>query len=323
MAGRWAARHSHGELIGAVARIGVAIALSVGVSELILRWKMNMSPTSAPVEVPATHADARYGWRYDAPHSNYNIVMNGHVVPVAINARGERARTENDLPELSQPTIVFVGESVVLGLGITYEESFPALVGEALGVQIANLAVHAYGDDQSYVRLHDALPDFEHPIAVVQLVFEDLLERNVERERTHLRLQDDGTFVSIPRTPREDRWRLSLLAERLARYQSDEAIEVARTTYRAMVSMAKARGAVPLIVLTNYQGPCLPDETGAPSLERILFEGQNLPYIRVDLDPSWILPNGHPDARASRRLAEAVQAALAPKLPELRARIRL
>jgi hypothetical protein len=64
-------------------------------------------------------------------------------------------------------------------------------------------------------------------------------------------------------------------------------------------------------VLTNYGTNCVPDETGRPSIEKRLFDGLGVDHVRVDLDPAWVIStNHHPDARASRAIADAVTLAL-------------
>ena len=56
--------------------------------------------------------------------------------------------------------MLFTGESVMFGKGLTWEESIPAQVGAMLGKQSANLAVDGYGNDQAYLRVQAELPRF-------------------------------------------------------------------------------------------------------------------------------------------------------------------
>jgi hypothetical protein len=62
----------------------------------------------------------------------------------------------------------------------------PAQVGATLGIQSANLAVHGYSTDQSYMRLETELPRFKRPVAVVTLFMTALFGRNLDRDRPSL-----------------------------------------------------------------------------------------------------------------------------------------
>ena len=77
-----------------------------------------------------------------------------------------------------RPTIVFAGESVMFGDGLTYEESVPAQVEGMLKIPAVNLAVYGYSTDQTYLKLREDLPRFTHPVAVVNLFMPALFGRN-------------------------------------------------------------------------------------------------------------------------------------------------
>jgi len=67
--------------------------------------------------------------------------------------------------------------------------------------------------------------------------------------------------------------------------------------------LARARGAVPLIVVPQFI-PEAPEEREIRS--RVLDEA-GLPYVWVQLDASWHVPNdGHPDARGAHAIAVAI-----------------
>ena len=85
-----------------------------------------------------------------------------------------------------RPTILFTGESVMFGEGLTWDESIPAQVGAMMGVQTANLAVDGYSTDQAYMRLARELPRFERPVAVVTIFITSLFGRNLDDDRPHL-----------------------------------------------------------------------------------------------------------------------------------------
>jgi len=62
------------------------------------------------------------------------------------------------IPE--RPTILFTGESVMLGEGLSGRRASRRSVGAMMGMQSANLAVHGFGSDQAYLRLQMELPRF-------------------------------------------------------------------------------------------------------------------------------------------------------------------
>jgi len=112
-------------------------------------------------------------------------------------------------------------------------------------------------------------------------------------------------------------WRLAALLPWLFPYRSSAAIErgILRTleSLRALVQLARARGAEPLIVVPQF-GPESPTEE---MLRRRILDAAGLPYVHVQLDPSWHLPGDlHPDARATQAIAIAVAGRLRAALPK-------
>jgi hypothetical protein len=180
----------------------------------------------------------------------------------------------------------------------------PGQVETLLGTQSANLAVHGFASDQAYLRLSEELPRFRRPVAVVSLFAPVLFNRNLDDDRPHL-------GPGLVWLPPQHRWRLIALARLLVPYRSDETIErgidVTREVLRATVELATARGAVPVIVVPQFG----PEEAAERMLRRRILDETGLPYVRVELDPSWrIAWNWHPDPRAARAIAVAIAARL-------------
>jgi hypothetical protein len=92
-------------------------------------------------------------------------IVGRRVIDYAIDAAGYRVSHVDEPVDLERPTILFTGESVMFGEGLTWEESIPAQVGTMMGMQTANLAVHGYGNDQAFLRLQSELPHFRQPVA--------------------------------------------------------------------------------------------------------------------------------------------------------------
>src|SRR5204863_7236234 len=133
--------------------------------------------------------------------------------------------------------------------GLTWNESVPARVEEALGIKSANLSVHGYGTDQAYLRLETELPRFRRPVAVVLLFMTGLFGRNLDHDRPHL----EPGLRWQPAIPRS---RLRSLAQLFVPYRTDRAIEqglqMTRDVLRATVALARAHGAMPLLLVPQF-----------------------------------------------------------------------
>jgi hypothetical protein len=302
---RWAGRRSPASLLGDLAGICGAAVLALGVCDLALRLKHPKPEVLGPA--PATHPDARYGWVHDAPQTRV-LQYGDKRVTYILDRDGNRVAPAGAIVDPNAPTILVAGESVALGFGVDYAESFPALVAADLRAQAINLSVTSYGNDQAYLRVHDELPRLARPVAVVTLVVPLQLLRNVDERRPRLIPGEGGDLREVP--PLSLFWLtdpLRKLWRQVTDFHSREAIDIARAAFVATDREARARGAVPLFVLAHWGPPCMPDENGAPWIERALFAGLDLDALRVDLDPTfWEPATDHPDARAHRQLAAAI-----------------
>jgi hypothetical protein len=196
----------------------------------------------------------------------------------------------------------------MFGEGLTYEESIPAQVGAMMGVQTANLAVHGYGNDQAYLRMQTELPHFRRPVAVVSLFMTALFGRNLDQDRPHL-------GPGLVWLPAEQRSRLSSLAKLLVPYRADTTVErgvtVTREVLRATSELARAHGATPLLVVLQFEHEAQPEQM----LRRRILDNASIPYVLVEIDSSWRLPwDRHPNARAARAIATAIQSELRGRL---------
>ncbi len=140
------------------------------------------------------------------------------MIEYAFDSAGYRVRRAGEAVDPDRPAVLFTGESIMVGQGLTWEETVPAQVEAMMGVQSANLAVHGFATDQAYLRLLAELPRFRRPVAVVALFTPGLFDRNLDEDRPHL----GPGLVWLPAKPR---WRLAMIASWLVPYRSDEAIE--------------------------------------------------------------------------------------------------
>jgi hypothetical protein len=282
----------------------VAAALAIGASELALRH-VHLGPAEwlMPNEEPRRQPDPQLGWTW-VPARSGNKSVGGRVVNYAIDSAGYRVDHADAPVDFERPTILFTGESVMFGEGLTWQESVPAQVGAMLSIQSANLAVHGYGNDQAYLRLKKELPHFRRPAAVVSLFMTSLFGRNLDGNRPHL--GPDLVWM-----PAEQRSRLGLLAKLLVPFRAEATMErgamITHEVFCATSDLAKARRAIPLLVVVQFDDEGEAEE----ALRHTILDESCIPYIVVKIDSSWRLPwDRHPDARASHAIAAAIAAEL-------------
>ena len=188
--------------------------LALGASELVLRrvhaprgGVAGARRRAAPPSRSAARLDLRAG------ASPATTTVGARVIDYSFDPAGYRVRRVDEPVDPEQPTILFVGESVMFGEGLTWEESVPAQVGAMMGIQSANLAVHGFGTDQAYLRLEMELPRFRRPVAVVSLFMTALFGRNLDDDRPHL-------GPGLVWLPAAQHGRLASLAKLLVPYRS-------------------------------------------------------------------------------------------------------
>jgi len=310
---RWAGHRSPRETASATLRLVVAAGLALFVSDLLLRRTQHVEPAKPTVlhYEPDSEGDELLVYRPVPSHVTDCVAGDRHLRFV-IDSNDWRVRSTDDVVDFARPTVIFTGESMASGFGLNYEETYPYRVAQALGVQPVNVAVQGYGNDGAYLRLYDALPRFQHPVATVTLVNQMMVDRNDWPDRPHVVLGDDGSRTLQPVRAEEGWLARSPLAHLVTSVvHSDEALRRARAYLAATARETRDHGAFPLFVFTSFRVACLPDETGNPSLERNLFEGLDVVHIRVDLpgdtyDPVIL----HPNAAAQALLSEGITRAL-------------
>jgi hypothetical protein len=302
--GRLVGRVPGRKLIADAGRILLAIVLALGTAELVLRRTFGHAAEERPGdEEPLRRRDQRLGWVF-VPSRTGHEKNGGRVVEYAFDSEGYRVRRADEPVDPERPTVVFTGESVMAGYGLNWEETVPAQVEALLGTQCANLAVNGFATDQAYLRLLAELPRFRRPVAVVTVFIPNLFDRNLDHDRPHL-------APGLVWQPGVYQWRLAAIRDIMFPYRSSDAIErgisVTREVLRATVDLARAKGAVPLILVPEFT----PEDPTEEVLRRRILDDAGLRYVWVKLDPSWHVPgDSHPDSRAAYAMAVAIAARL-------------
>jgi hypothetical protein len=283
-----------------VVQLAVAAVLALGAGELVLRH-VQLRPVGwlVPEEEPRRRRDPRLGWTL-VPARTGHTTVGARVIDYAIDPAGYRVRRVDEPVDPDRPTILFIGESVMFGQGLRWEESVPAEVGAMMGIQSANLAVHGYSSDQAYLRLETELPRFRRPVAVVSLFMTALFGRNLDDNRPHL----GPGLIWLPTQPHG---RLASLVKLLVPYRKTDTVErgitVTRQVLGATVKLARARRATPLIVVPQFGVEAQSER----ALRRRILDETGLPYEWIEIDEGWRLSGDlHPNPRAAHAIATAV-----------------
>jgi hypothetical protein len=116
--GRHIARLPTRTLLANAARVLLAIALALGTSEFLLRRTFRRAVEEAPAdEVPFRHGDRWLGWTFVPARTGKNKI-GGRMVEYAFDSAGYRVRHAEEPVDPELPTILFAGESVMVGHGL-------------------------------------------------------------------------------------------------------------------------------------------------------------------------------------------------------------
>jgi hypothetical protein len=282
------------------ALILLAVLASFGTTEMILRTRSWHSAMATQMRrEPIRRSDPQLGWLHYASHHGRDD-FGGQWIEYAFDSHGYRVARAGAEARLAEPSIIFTGESVMVGYGLQWNEAIPAQVGQALGVEPINTAVTGYSTDQSFMRLKAELPRIRCPVAVVSIFMTSFLDRNLNTDRPHL-------DANLSLHPAHTAWRWAQLVQLMLPYRDEGTIDggVAMTTatLRATQALAASRGALPIILVPAF----MPESTAERAVRRRVLDDAGIDYLFVPLDRSWkIADDGHPDARADKAIANAI-----------------
>jgi hypothetical protein len=295
----------------AAVRIGAAAFCALHVSELLLRHlETQRSEERRTLQARLGEPHPLYGWIF-RPDSSPAVRAGGRTLKLAFDADGSRIAAPGAAPDPARPSLLFAGESIAMGHGLDWEETFAAVAARDLGLQAVNLAVNGYGIDQAWLRLTNLLPRYRDVRAVVMVVLPLMLGRNLIDD--HPRLTE--RFEPLP--PSGNRLRLRSLFVNQIPFRSEADIAKSARLTRALL-LDVARRARTALFLVPSAGPDRPLEAHSEAqLLHELFDGSGLRWALVDLG-DWERWDGHPNARGARKLAAAVESALRGEIASAR-----
>jgi len=301
-------------------RILLAIVLGLATSEVVLRLKEHGTTywRSLKLEFRFGREDPRFGWVL-LPSRTAVLGPNERRTSYAIDAWGDRAASDAGAPDPELPSLIVSGESIAVGHGVPYEQTFAAQMGKDLGLQVVNVACGGYGSDQAYLRLDAALARLKHPAAVVSTFVPVMLSRNVQDYRPRLVLRGGALELVPPARGFLPGFRLRDLFVNELPYMSEadlrDSMELTAAVVRETARTARAHGAEPVFAIFSIGADRALDDHAEASIVRALFVEQRLPFAIIDVHPAeLIVGDGHPGPAAHRRIADVLDAVLRAKL---------
>lgn len=256
--------------------------------------------------------DPILGWRYQS-----NIeTTDADGILYAFNEEGYRVRQKEDRTDFTKPRILLLGDSLLFGHGLPFEETVGYKLQKALRdeYQILNFSVQGYGTDQIYLLLQQLIPKYK-PALVITNYITDHQNRNINRDRRFLVpcyvFSGTKPIFSLKNgvlyqrhTPETyatyDSLRIRLLFRTmLEKIQSEGDAKTMLTNrlFEAMEHYSKQQGTQMIVI--HFQS----DEKEQPSITTPLGSmGIFLPY-----DASLVLADGmHPNAQGASRVVNFI-----------------
>ena len=319
--GRWAGTQRWKTLAASGLRIAAAVVLAVLFSEALVRRWDGYQPLwrKGKLEFRIGQADERLGWIPIPSHSTLAHSGRAKAIHYQIDTWGYRSAREDSTPDPELPSLIVSGESIAFGHGLEYEDTFAAVLGKRLGLQVVNAAMAGYASDQAYMRVVDALGRLKHPVAVVTVFIPLELRRSLQDYRPRLVLRGEKLEWQPGAAGFWARWRLRDLFVNELPYLSDRALSRALALNAALVratgAAARGRGAEPLFLLPSFIPPGRDGERVEGPIVQELFVRQREPYLIVDFDRAQLIPDDwHPNAAASREIAARIEQVLKPRV---------
>ncbi|MCE9613347.1 MAG: hypothetical protein K8T26_03670 [Lentisphaerae bacterium] len=186
-------------------RVALTLILAIPLTDLAVQaFTKPGAPTPTPlarINPYAPNPYVRTGRPFlcwHAPGAQYVQAFGDYAVTYRINARGFRGPDVSATPAGGQRRLLVIGDSVVEGAGVEFEETFVAHLHDALrraNWEVVNGAMQ--GGSPLYYDLN--LPRYEalHPAALVVILSENDLAEDRVRESTYSRLPPMADPLSL------------------------------------------------------------------------------------------------------------------------------
>src|SRR5207247_9820215 len=132
--------------------ISLAVVLGFGRSELVLQRSHRGPHEFSTGSEPRSHRDAQLGWLFDVSRTGSATHLGRHVA-YTFDRNGYRVASAADTTDFGAPTIVFTGESIMVGHRLAWAETIAAQTSAILRPQIANITVSIRHPDQACLTL--------------------------------------------------------------------------------------------------------------------------------------------------------------------------
>jgi len=273
-----------------------------------------------PSETAIARFDSVLGWSY-VPDRSVTQAIGDTTWDIHFDANGIRVPCQGCVLSDTTPSVLFIGDSFVMGHGLPYEQTFVGRIAGTSGFpfQAVNLGVQAYGTDQSYLALTRYLHRFNTKAVVYTFIVLHVQRNGIYDQRM---LSPRARYVGTkPRftLDRHGNLQLDRLPVTYDRYHTSYLRDFVtmragplvgafppfpeRLTARLIEAMRDscAAAGVPFMV---FHWRWKPTDYGA------LFEGLDVDRIDVlegaprEWDKMFIPGDGHPDAAASAHAAD-------------------
>jgi hypothetical protein len=172
-------------------------------ADRLLEWHERHPPGAPPSRLRHDQHDPLLGWR-PVPDDAWRSRKRGaYDVSVHTNEHGLRGRSPTRLaPAPGVPRVAVFGCSQTFGAGVEDDETWAALVGRALGVEVLNFGVHGFGTDQQLLYFERDGVRFTPDVVVLGFASYHL-ERNLQGFRFYAkpRFVLDGGELRLAGTP--------------------------------------------------------------------------------------------------------------------------
>jgi lysophospholipase L1-like esterase len=163
-------------LLVALLAAEIGLRLRKGVTNLWDTRNLVADPARVPGLYQPMVVDPLLGY---APRPGYRGSDKGKTV--SFDKNGLRVHGSSDRPsKLTDPPVLAVGDSYVMGVEVADDDTWPARLEERLDHRVLNAGVRGYGIDQSVLRAEQLVP-MHHPDVVLVGFIADDIRRAEER----------------------------------------------------------------------------------------------------------------------------------------------